>query len=44
VNNPVENVLIPNAKNAELKALLTSALQTFKVHEGHTAPMDQKIM
>ncbi len=44
VNQVVENTLIPNAKNAELKALLVSALQTFKVHEGHAAAMDKKVM
>lgn len=44
VNNAVENAFIPNAKNAELKSLLTSALQTFKVHEGHAASMNQKLM
>ena len=44
VNNAVENAFIPNAKNSELKALLTSALQTFKVHEGHAASMNQKVM
>jgi len=44
VNNAVENAFIPNAKNAELKALLTSALQTFKVHEGHASSMNQKVM
>ncbi|MGE3151947.1 MAG: DUF4142 domain-containing protein [Nitrospiraceae bacterium] len=44
VNNTVENAFIPNAKNAELKALLTSALQTFKVHEGHASSMNQKVM
>lgn len=44
VNNVVENTFIPNAKNPELKALLTAALQTFKVHEGHAATMNQKVM
>ena len=44
VNNVVENTFIPNAKNAELKALLTAALQTFKVHEGHAETMNQKVM
>ena len=29
VNNAVENAFIPNAKNGELKSLLTAALQTF---------------
>ena len=44
VNNVVENTFIPNAQNAELKALLTAALQTFKVHEGHAEAMNQKVM
>lgn len=44
VNNVVENTFIPTAKNAELKALLTGALQTFKVHEGHAASMNDKVM
>ena len=44
VNNVVENTFIPNAKNPELKALLTAALQTFKVHEGHAATMNEKVM
>ena len=44
VNNVVENTFIPNAKNPELKALLTAALQTFKVHEGHAAKMNEKVM
>lgn len=39
VNGAVEGVFIPNAKNAELKALLQSALQVFKVHEGHAEMM-----
>lgn len=44
VNHVVENRFIPNAQNAELKALLTAALQTFKVHEGHAANMNEKVM
>jgi len=44
VNNAVENAFIPNAKNEELKSLLTAALQTFKVHEGHASMMNQKVM
>lgn len=44
VNGAVENAFIPNAKNPELKALLTSALQTFKVHEGHATTMNQRVM
>jgi putative membrane protein len=44
VNNVVENMFIPHAQNAELKALLTAALQTFKAHEGHAANMNDKMM
>ena len=44
VNNVVENVFIPQAQNPELKALLTAALQTFKVHEGHAETMNQRVM
>ena len=44
VNNVVEHTFIPNAQNPELKALLTAALQTFKVHEGHAAQMNEKVM
>lgn len=44
VNQVVETQFIPNARNAELKALLVSALQTFKVHEGHAEAMNQKVM
>lgn len=44
VNDVVENTFIPNAQNPELKALLTAALQTFKVHEGHAAQMNEKVM
>ena len=44
VNHVVENTFIPNAQNPELKALLTAALQTFKVHEGHAAQMNEKVM
>jgi putative membrane protein len=44
VNNVVENTFIPTAQNPELKALLNAALQTFKVHQGHAAEMNQKVM
>lgn len=44
VNQVVETQFIPNAQNAELRALLTSALQTFKVHEGHAEMMHEKIL
>ncbi|MGI9424062.1 MAG: DUF4142 domain-containing protein [Hyphomicrobiaceae bacterium] len=39
VNGAVERIFIPNAKNADLKALLASALKVFKVHEGHAEKM-----
>ena len=44
VNQVVESTLIPNTKNAELKALLEAALKTFKVHEDHAATMNKKLM
>lgn len=43
VNNAVENAFIPNAKNEELKSLLSAALQTFKAHEGHASSMNKKV-
>ena len=39
--NEVENVLIPDATNSELKNLLQSALPIFKTHLAH-AEMVQK--
>ena len=39
VNKTVEGNFIPNVTVAPLKALLTDALATFKVHEGHAARM-----
>jgi glyceraldehyde-3-phosphate dehydrogenase/erythrose-4-phosphate dehydrogenase len=39
--NEVENVLIPDATNSELKSLLQSALPIFKTHLAH-AEMVQK--
>ncbi|HXV81483.1 MAG TPA: DUF4142 domain-containing protein [Candidatus Binatia bacterium] len=44
VNQVVETQFIPNAKNAELKALLVSALQTFKAHEHHAEMMNKNLM
>lgn len=44
VNQVGEKQFIPSVKNAELKALLVSALKTFKVHEGHTAMMQKQVM
>lgn len=35
----IETVLIPNAKNAELKALLVKVLPTIKAHLGHAKNM-----
>ncbi|MGV7227275.1 MAG: DUF4142 domain-containing protein [Nitrospirales bacterium] len=43
VNGVVENTFIPTAQNAELKALLKGALQTFKVHQGHAESMNAKV-
>jgi putative membrane protein len=39
VNKTVEGSFIPAVTVPELKDLLTSALATFKVHEGHAAEM-----
>lgn len=39
VNGAVEGTFIPNAQNPELKALLGSALATFKAHEAHAKVM-----
>ena len=39
--NEVENVLIPNSSNKELKTLLQSAVPLFKTHLAH-AEMVQK--
>ena len=44
VNQVVEFQFIPNAKNAKLKALLVSALQTFKAHEHHAEMMNKNVM
>ena len=41
--NAVENILIPQSQNAELKALLQKALPIFKTHLEH-AKMMQKDM
>ena len=42
VNSVVGETFIPNAQTPELKALLKSALKTFKVHEGHAEVMAAK--
>ena len=39
VNGAVGTIFIPNAKNAELKALLKAGLKVFKVHQGHAEKM-----
>lgn len=39
----VENVLIPDAQNAELKGLLVKALPTFKAHLEHAKMIQQKL-
>ena len=35
VNNALDTILIPNASNAELKALLTTGLRIFQGHQEH---------
>jgi putative membrane protein len=39
VNKTLADALIPATDNAELKALLQSALKTFQTHEGHAAKL-----
>ena len=39
VNNLVENTMIPNIDNAEVKALFEQGLGIFKAHEGHAEMM-----
>ncbi len=39
VNNVVENAMIPNIDNAEVKALFEQGLEIFKAHEKHAAMM-----
>jgi len=39
VNDLVENTMIPNIDNAEVKALFMQGLDIFKVHEGHAEIM-----
>jgi putative membrane protein len=39
----VENTLIPNATNAELKSLLQSALPVFKQHLAHAEMIQQEL-
>ena len=43
VNSVVGDTFIPNAQTPELKALLKSALKTFKVHEGHAEAMAKAV-
>jgi putative membrane protein len=43
VISTVENVLIPQAQNAELKALLQKAVPTFKAHLEHAEMIHKKI-
>lgn len=40
--NAVENMLIPQSKNAELKALLQKALPIFKTHLEHAKMIQKK--
>ena len=39
VNDLVENTMIPNIDNAEVKALFEQGLEIFKAHEGHAEMM-----
>ena len=39
VNDLVENTMIPNIDNDEVKALFQQGLEIFKVHEGHAEMM-----
>lgn len=39
VNAALAETLIPSTENAELKALLTTALNTFRAHEKHAAQL-----
>jgi len=39
VNDMVENAMIPNIDNAEVKALFEQGLEIFKAHEKHAAMM-----
>lgn len=39
VNNLVENTMIPNIDNEEVRALFKQGLEIFKVHEGHAEMM-----
>jgi putative membrane protein len=43
VNHTVETQFIPTVQTPELKALLESALQTFKVHEEHAEMLNKKL-
>lgn len=43
VNEVVESQFIPNVQNQEFKAILVSALKTFKVHEGHARQLNEKV-
>ncbi len=44
VNQAVEKQFIPSVKNAEFRALLIAALQTFKAHESHAEMMTKNVM
>lgn len=43
VNGALAGIFIPNAQNAELKALLEDALATFKAHEHHAEAMVEAV-
>lgn len=43
VNGLVENTMIPNIDNAEVKALFEQGLEIFKAHEGHAEMMVESL-
>lgn len=43
VNDTVENQFIPAVENAEFKALLESALRTFKAHQQHVERLNRSL-
>ncbi len=43
VNELVENTMIPNIDNAEVKALFEQGLEIFKAHEGHAEVMVESL-
>src|SRR5262249_44834276 len=43
VNDALKNILIPEAKNAELKALLQTGLTLFESHQAHAQQIETSI-